>query len=135
VVFTAHSLPERILQTGDPYVDQLMATSKVIAEQCVPANWQFGWQSAGRTPEPWLGPDILDVLRTIRQEEGMRSALICPIGFVSDHLEVLYDIDVEAKKLAAELGMHLERTESLNTDPLYMETLAESVLQEAAALG
>jgi ferrochelatase len=135
VIFTAHSLPERILQTGDPYVDQLMATSRAIAERCVLAQWQFGWQSAGRTPEPWLGPDILDVLRTIRQEEGVRSALICPIGFVSDHLEVLYDIDVEAKKLAAELGMHLERTESLNTDPLYMETLAESVLQETAVLG
>jgi ferrochelatase len=134
VIFTAHSLPERILQTGDPYVDQLMATSKAVAGRCELASWQFGWQSAGRTPEPWLGPDILDVLRTIRQDENVRSVLICPIGFVSDHLEVLYDIDVEAKKLAAELGMHLERTESLNTDPLYMETLAESVLQEASKL-
>ncbi|OPH48593.1 ferrochelatase [Paenibacillus ferrarius] len=127
VIFTAHSLPEKILELKDPYPDQLLATSKVIAERVGLTNWQFGWQSAGQTAMPWLGPDILDVLRTITKEEGVKNVLLCPIGFVSDHLEVLYDIDIEAQALAKELGLHLERTESLNTDPLYMETLSDVV--------
>jgi ferrochelatase len=90
-------------------------------------NWQFGWQSAGRTPEPWLGPDILSVLRTINEEEQVKQVLVCPVGFVSDHLEILYDLDIEAQALAKELGLHLERTDSLNTDPLYMEALSEAI--------
>lgn len=128
VIFTAHSLPEKILEMRDPYVDQLMASSKAVAEACGIANWQFGWQSAGRTAVPWLGPDIQDTLQTIHTEENVSNVLICPIGFVSDHLEVLYDVDIECRNLAAELGMHLERTESLNTDPLYMETLRDVVV-------
>lgn len=131
VIFTAHSLPEKILEMRDPYVDQLMASSKAVAEACGITNWQFGWQSAGRTAVPWLGPDIQDTLRTIHEEEQVKNVLICPIGFVSDHLEVLYDVDIECQQLAAELGMHLERTESLNTDPLYMETLRDVVVSEA----
>ncbi|WP_409341719.1 ferrochelatase [Paenibacillus sp. MBLB4367] len=131
VIFTAHSLPEKILEMRDPYVDQLMASSKAVAEACGITNWQFGWQSAGRTAVPWLGPDIQDTLRTIHAEEQVKDVLICPIGFVSDHLEVLYDVDIECQQLAAELGMHLERTESLNTDPLYMETLRDVVVSEA----
>ena len=127
VVFTAHSLPERILEMKDPYPDQLLATSQAIAEQTGVTNWQFGWQSAGRTGVPWLGPDILDVLRTVSKEEQVKHVLVCPIGFVSDHLEVLYDLDIEAQKTAAELGIHLERTPSLNTDPLYMKTLSDVV--------
>lgn len=127
VVFTAHSLPERILEMKDPYPDQLLATSKAIAEQTGVTNWQFGWQSAGQTGVPWLGPDILDVLRKVSKEEQVKHVLVCPIGFVSDHLEVLYDLDIEAQKTAAELGVHLERTPSLNTDPLYMKTLSDVV--------
>jgi len=127
VVFTAHSLPERILEMKDPYPDQLLATSQAIAEQTGVTNWQFGWQSAGQTGVPWLGPDILDVLRTVSKEEQVKHVLVCPIGFVSDHLEVLYDLDIEAQKTAAELGIHLERTPSLNTDPLYMKTLSDVV--------
>jgi ferrochelatase len=127
VIFTAHSLPEKILEWNDPYPEQLMATAKAVAGQSGITNWQFGWQSAGRTATPWLGPDILDVLRTIRQEEQVTEVLLCPIGFVSDHLEVLYDIDIECQKLAYELGMHLERTPSLNTDPLYMDVLSDVV--------
>ncbi|NOV04057.1 ferrochelatase [Paenibacillus planticolens] len=127
VIFTAHSLPEKILEMKDPYPDQLLATSKAIAERVGLTNWQFGWQSAGQTAMPWLGPDILDVLQQIHKEEGVKNVLLCPIGFVSDHLEVLYDIDIEAQALAKELGVHLERTESLNTDPLYMETLSDVV--------
>lgn len=130
VIFTAHSLPEKILEMKDPYPDQLLATSKAIAERVGLTNWQFGWQSAGQTAMPWLGPDILDVLRKIQKEEGVKNVLLCPIGFVSDHLEVLYDIDIEAQALAKELGLHLERTESLNTDPLYLETLSDVVYEK-----
>lgn len=127
VIFTAHSLPEKIVEMGDPYPDQLLESSKAVAERVGIANWQFAWQSAGQTATPWLGPDILDVLETIHREEGVENVLLCPIGFVSDHLEVLYDIDIECKKLAERLGMRLERTASLNTDPLYMETLSDVV--------
>ncbi|WP_028547665.1 ferrochelatase [Paenibacillus sp. UNC451MF] len=130
VIFTAHSLPEKILEMKDPYPDQLLATSKAIAEQTGVNNWQFGWQSAGQTAMPWLGPDILDVLHTVTHEEQVKNVLICPIGFVSDHLEVLYDLDIEAQKVAKELGIHLERTPSLNTDPLYMETLSDVVYEQ-----
>ncbi|MBD0381671.1 ferrochelatase [Paenibacillus sedimenti] len=130
VIFTAHSLPEKILEMKDPYPDQLLATSNAIADRVGITNWQFGWQSAGQTAAPWLGPDILEVLDTIRKEENVKNVLLCPIGFVSDHLEVLYDIDIEAQALAKELGIHLERTESLNTDPLYMETLSDVVFEK-----
>jgi ferrochelatase len=130
VIFTAHSLPEKILEMKDPYPDQLLATAKAVAEQSGVTNWQFAWQSAGRTAAPWLGPDILDVLRTIHEEDQQRNVLLCPIGFVSDHLEILYDIDIECQALAKELGIHLERTESLNTDPLYMETLSDVVYEK-----
>lgn len=126
VIFTAHSLPARILEIGDPYPDQLIATSEAIVAQTGISQWQFVWQSAGQTAMPWLGPDILEVLPTVK-EEGFRNVVVCPIGFVSDHLEVLYDLDIEAKQEAEQLGMRLERTESLNTDPLYMETLSEAV--------
>jgi ferrochelatase len=127
VIFTAHSLPEKILEMKDPYPDQLLATASAVAERAGITNWHFGWQSAGRTAAPWLGPDILDVLQKIHADEHVKNVLICPIGFVSDHLEILYDIDIECRNLAEQLGMHLERTESLNTDPLYMETLSDVV--------
>ncbi|MNI24235.1 Ferrochelatase [compost metagenome] len=127
VIFTAHSLPERILEMKDPYPEQLLQTATAIAERVGITNWQFGWQSAGQTGTPWLGPDILDVLQTIHKEENVQHVLLCPIGFVSDHLEVLYDIDIECQTLAKQLGIHLERTDSLNTDPLYMQTLSDVV--------
>lgn len=133
VVFTAHSLPERILADGDPYPQQVEETARAVAEASGVANWEVGWQSAGRTPEPWLGPDILDILARIRAEGG-DAVLVCPVGFVSDHLEVLYDLDIEAKRRAEALGIRFARTESLNDDPLYLEALAEcvlSVLEEA----
>jgi ferrochelatase len=132
VIFTAHSLPEKILEMRDPYPDQLRETSKAVAERAGVTNWQFAWQSAGETGTPWLGPDILDVLETIRREERVDNALICPIGFVSDHLEILYDIDIECKRKAASLGMRLERTEMLNADPLYMETLSDAIVEQLA---
>lgn len=127
VIFTAHSLPEKILEMRDPYPEQLLETAKAIAERAGLTNWQMGWQSAGQTGVPWLGPDILDILQTIKQEKQAENVLVCPIGFVSDHLEILYDLDIEAQQTARELGLHLERTPSLNTDPLYMEVLSDVV--------
>lgn len=109
VVFTAHSLPERIREWGDPYEAELRASAAAVAERGGLGSWRQAWQSAGSTGEPWIGPDILEFLETLRAE-GVKRVLQVPIGFVSDHLEVLYDIDVEAKAKAAELGMRLERT-------------------------
>jgi len=129
VLFTAHSLPEKILEMNDPYPTQLRETAEVIAQRVGLENWETGWQSAGQTAVPWLGPDILERMVSL-QKEGVKQVLICPIGFVSDHLEVLYDIDIECQKLAKELGIHLERTASLNADPLYMECLSNVILQE-----
>lgn len=127
VLFSAHSLPEKILSMGDPYQEQLLETSKAVAEKAGVSQWQFTWQSAGQTSVPWLGPDILDTLQDLSQEQ-VEDVLVAPIGFVSDHLEVLYDLDIEAKAVARELDMRLERIESLNSDPLYMETLSDSIL-------
>jgi protoporphyrin/coproporphyrin ferrochelatase len=127
VIFSAHSLPAKIVEMNDPYPVQMLETSRAIAETVSIDRWQFAWQSAGQTAVPWLGPDILDVLETIHKEEKVEHVLMCPIGFVSDHLEVLYDIDIECQQRAHELGIRLERTESLNTDPLYMQTLSDVI--------
>lgn len=127
VLFSAHSLPARIVEMNDPYPEQLLETSRAICAETGTKNWNFAWQSAGRTNEPWLGPDILEELERL-DGEGVKQVIISPIGFVSDHLEVLYDIDIEARQLAREKGMQLERTDSLNSDPLYIRTLAEAVL-------
>lgn len=129
VLFSAHSLPERILSSGDSYVDQLLETSKAVADSVGVTRWQFTWQSAGRTAEPWLGPDILDTLRTL-SESQVKNVLVAPVGFVSDHLEVLYDLDIEAQEVARELDMRLMRIESLNSDPLYMETLSDVIIDK-----
>lgn len=129
VLFSAHSLPERILSMGDPYRDQLLETSKAIAEKIGISNWQFTWQSAGRTAEPWLGPDILDTLKELSQEQ-VKYALVAPIGFVSDHLEVLYDLDIEATAIASELDMRLVRIDSLNSDPAYMSVLSDVIREK-----
>ena len=124
VVFTAHSLPERILAMGDPYKDQLLETSRLVAEAAgLDEQWSFSFQSESPTGEPWLGPDILDHLAALR-EEGVTDVLICPVGFVSDHLEIRWDIDVEAKERASELGMQVARIEMPNADPAFIRTLA-----------
>lgn len=131
VLFTAHSLPEKILDKGDPYVDQLMETSRLIADQAGLVHWQFAWQSAGRTADPWLGPDILDVMEELKQK-GTSNILVCPIGFVSDHLEILYDLDIEAKQVAGKLGIQFARVRSLNQDPKYIRLLQEVVVELAS---
>jgi ferrochelatase len=128
VVFTAHSLPARILDQGDPYRDQLLETSRLVAERAGLDSWSFAFQSESRTGEPWLGPDILDELDTLRAK-GIDRVLVCPIGFVSDHLEILWDLDIEAVDRAAELGLDLERIDSLNDDPVFIHGLAELVRQ------
>lgn len=134
VLFSAHSLPERILSMGDPYPEQLLETSRAIAEQTGVTSWQFAWQSAGRTAEPWLGPDILDTLRNLSKEQ-VKNVLVAPIGFVSDHLEVLYDLDIEAQEVAKELDMRLVRIDMLNSDPLYMETLRDAIVEQLQQAG
>lgn len=123
VLFTAHSLPQRILQGGDPYPAQLEETAAAVGGRAGLRRWQIGWQSAGRTDVPWLGPDILEILPRLA-EAGVRGVVICPCGFVADHLEVLYDIDIEARQTARELGMDLVRTSSPNTDAAFLDTLA-----------
>lgn len=128
LLFSAHSLPRRILDVGDPYPEQLLETSQALAMRIGFTDWQFAWQSAGRTKEPWLGPDILEVIDTLAKE-GYRAILDCPVGFVSDHLEVLYDLDIEAKARAEAQYIHFERTASLNTDEELIEALAQSVFR------
>lgn len=125
-VFSAHSLPERIRTWDDPYERQLLASSAAVAERLGLADWRFAWQSAGSTGEPWIGPDILDYLETLHAE-GVRAVLQVAIGFVADHLEVLYDIDYEAKQKAAELGMTLYRTAMPNATAPFIKNLAAIV--------
>ncbi|MGH2424752.1 MAG: ferrochelatase [bacterium] len=124
IVFTAHSLPERILAWGDPYPDQLQRTCELVASAASIDRWRFAFQSASHTSERWLGPDVLEVLRELRQA-GAREIIVSPLGFVADHLEVLYDIDVEARQTAQGLGMRLERAPSLNDGLDFLSVLAD----------
>ena len=134
VVFTAHSLPARILESGDTYADALLETSRLVAEAAgLGDRWSFSFQSESATGEPWLGPDILDHLAALR-EQGVTDVLVCPVGFVSDHLEIRWDLDVEARDRAAELGLHLSRSEMPNADPAFVDVLAGIVRRELAAV-
>jgi ferrochelatase len=132
VIFTAHSLPERILATGDPYPDELRETAEAVARLLDLPHWETAWQSAGRTPEPWLGPDILDRIRDLHKQ-GIPGVVVAPCGFTADHLEVLYDLDIQARDLARDLGLAFERTRSLNADPAFARVIADVVTQEAPA--
>jgi ferrochelatase len=132
VVFTAHSLPARILAEGDPYCEQLLQTSRLVADKAGVNRWSFAFQSESPTGEPWLGPDILDELEALHGG-GVEKVLVAPVGFVSDHLEILWDIDVQAREKAAGLGLELERIESLNDDPAFIRALADLVKQASAA--
>ena len=133
VVFTAHSLPARILDEGDPYQNQLLETARLIADSAGVEDWSFSYQSESPTGEPWLGPDILDHLEELSRR-GVEDVLICPIGFVSDHLEIRWDIDTEAQDRARELGLHLDRIEMPNDDPRFVHALAEIVRGALAAV-
>jgi protoporphyrin/coproporphyrin ferrochelatase len=123
VVFTAHSLPARVLAEGDPYEEQLLETSGLVAARAGLADWTFSYQSESATGEPWLGPDILDHLADLR-DRGVRDVLACPVGFVADHLEIRWDLDTEASARASELGLGFRRIEMPNADPAFVAVLA-----------
>jgi ferrochelatase len=131
VVFTAHSLPARILAEGDPYQAQLLETSRLVAERAGVTAWSFSYQSESPTGEPWLGPDILDHLNDLH-DDGIREVLVCPVGFVSDHLEIRWDIDTEAQERARELGTTLTRIEMPNDEPAFVSVLAGIVRRTLA---
>jgi ferrochelatase len=135
VLFTAHSLPQRIIDGGDPYPDELRATAELVAEK-VGLNrwsqWSIAWQSAGRTPEPWIGPDILEVIdqlaTTRSSDEPIDGVMVSACGFVADHLEVLFDLDIEAEGRARSHGLAFGRTACVNDDPKVMAALAQRVI-------
>ena len=128
VVFSAHSLPVRIIKQGDPYDTQLRETARLVAERAgLPDDqWSWSYQSAGRSPEPWLGPQLEDYILTLG-EQGVKNVVSIAVGFVSDHVEILFDIDIEAQASAREAGIRLERPPALNTDPLFINQLAEII--------
>ncbi len=130
VLFTAHSLPTRILADGDPYPDQLRSTAEAVAQQLglqEGRGWRIAWQSAGRTPEPWIGPDILAALDDIAASGDYDTVIVSAVGFVSDHLEVLYDLDIEARVHAEQLGLEFDRTSCVNDEPRVMAALARKI--------
>ena len=132
VLVTAHSLPARILESGDPYPDQLRQTAEAVTGAAGVARWRVAWQSAGRTPEPWLGPDVLEAISQAALA-GAAGVVVCPAGFTSDHLEVLYDLDVEARAAAERQGLRFARTASLNDDPELCRTLAVVITRAAGS--
>jgi ferrochelatase len=134
VVFTAHSLPARILAEGDPYRDELLETARLVAESAGVEGWSFSFQSESPTGEPWLGPDILEHLAELAAD-CVTDVLVCPVGFVADHLEIRWDLDVEAAEKAKELGLQLDRITLPNADPAFIQTLAGLVRREAAGRG
>jgi len=133
VLFTAHSLPQRIIDAGDPYPDELRATAEAVAARVglKPwSQWAIAWQSAGRTPEPWLGPDVLEVIDDLAASGHVGGVVVSACGFVADHLEVLYDLDIEARHRAEQLGLAFDRTACVNDDPAVMGALADRVLAQ-----
>lgn len=128
VLFTAHSVPTRVVGEGDPYPIQMEDSADLVAEMAEIDDWSVAWQSAGRTPEPWLGPDLLAVIRELSLDESVKAVVVSALGFVSDHLEVLFDIDIEARQVADEVGLHFARTPSLNDNPRFLSVLANAVV-------
>jgi ferrochelatase len=133
VVFTAHSLPRRVLAADDRYVSEVSATATLVAARSGLAGdrWTIAWQSAGRTSEPWLEPDLLGVIDALGADEQVDGVLVCPCGFVADHLEVLYDLDIEAAKRAAAAGLAFRRTQVVNDDRGVMTALARRIVAAA----
>lgn len=130
LIVSAHSLPEKILQLGDPYPEQLKETADMIANQANVKNYEVGWQSAGNTPEPWLGPDVQDLTRDLFEANGYKAFVYVPAGFVSDHLEVLYDNDYECKIVTDEIGASYYRPAMPNTEPEFIDALADVILKK-----
>jgi ferrochelatase len=129
VVFTAHSLPERLIKMGDPYDEQLKDNAKIVAGRLGNIDWMFSYQSAAETGEPWLGPQIEEVVVDLAKQ-GYKHMLVAPIGFVCDHVEILFDIDIEARQIAVEHGIQLERIESMNSTPLFIEAVADAIVEK-----
>ena len=132
VVFTAHSVPSALVEAGDTYAEQVTASAAAAAAAAGTDRWTVAWQSAGRTDDRWLGPDVREVIAA-RAAAGDAAVVVCPIGFVADHLEVLYDVDVEASAAAAQAGIGFARTTSFNDDPAFCALLADVVLATGAA--
>ncbi|MGJ9459341.1 ferrochelatase [Oceanobacillus sp. CF4.6] len=130
LIVSAHSLPEKILQNGDPYPDQLRETAELIVEETEIKNYALGWQSEGNTPDPWLGPDVQDLTRELYDKQGFRSFIYAPVGFIADHLEVLFDNDYECKVVCDELGANYHRPSMPNVHPDFVHTLAKVVLNK-----
>lgn len=130
VIFSAHSLPQRIRQWGDPYERELLDSAQMVAQELNLPHWTFAYQSASATGEPWLGPDVLEQLEEIAREWSQKQVVCCAIGFVADHLEVLYDLDIEARQKCERLGLRYRRADSLNDDPLLAQAVAEVVLAQ-----
>ncbi|EUJ25395.1 ferrochelatase [Listeria floridensis FSL S10-1187] len=128
LVVSAHSLPEKIKQFGDPYPDQLAETAQLIAEKIIVPHYALGWQSEGKTGEPWLGPDVQDLTRDLSKEHGYLHFIYTPVGFVAEHLEVLYDNDYECKVVTDEVGASYHRPKMPNADPEFLEVLQAEVL-------
>ncbi|WP_102347445.1 ferrochelatase [Bacillus sp. Marseille-P3661] len=135
LIVSAHSLPEKIIGMGDPYPQQLEETAKLIVEQTDIKNYEIGWQSAGNTPEPWLGPDVQDLTRDLHKQKGFTSFVYAPVGFVSDHLEVLYDNDFECKVVTKEIGGNYYRPPMPNIHPKFIQALSNVVIQKLQEVG
>lgn len=134
VVFSAHSLPMRIIEAGDPYPDELRSTAEAVADAVgltEDDDWMIGWQSAGRTPEPWIGPDILDVIDSLGADPDVGGIIVSACGFVADHLEVLYDLDIEARHRADDAGLLFDRTACVNSDADVIAALASRAIAAA----
>jgi protoporphyrin/coproporphyrin ferrochelatase len=129
LIVSAHSLPEKILLSGDPYPQQLQETADLIAEGAGVKQYYVGWQSAGNTPEPWLGPDVQDLTRDLHREHQYKAFVYTPVGFVSDHLEVLYDNDTECKIVTDEVGANYYRPEMPNSQPKFIEAMGDAIFK------
>lgn len=136
VIFSAHSLPVRIMEMNDPYDGQLRETARLVAKKVglLDDQWSWSYQSAGRSPEPWLGPQLEEYIPELAKK-GVKNIVSIPVGFVSDHVEILFDIDIEAQAAARECGVRLERPPALNTDPIFMKQLASLIEQRAVVAG
>lgn len=130
LIVSAHSLPEKIIASGDPYPDQLKETAELIATAAGVKNYELGWQSAGQTPEPWLGPDVQDLTRDLHNDKGYKTFVYTPVGFVSDHLEVLFDNDYECKVVCDEIGASYYRPAMPNIDPLFVDAMVDAVFEK-----
>jgi len=129
LIVSAHSLPEKIIANGDPYPNQLKETADLIAQAAGVENYEVGWQSAGQTPEPWIGPDVQDLTRDLHKQKGYTSFVYTPVGFVTDHLEVLFDNDYECKVVTDEIGAKYYRPAMPNTQPLFIDAMSDVVMK------